>query len=59
MLKGFFGGMTRWPRAHQKIGSNSFDLELDEACEQMKGSGDHPERTPRRQDKDDRKYLVE
>ena len=59
VLKGFFGGMTQRPRAHQKVDSNSFDLESDEACEQIKGSGDHPERSPRKQDIDDRKNLLE
>ena len=59
VLKGFFGGMTQRPRAHQKIDSDSFDLESDRACGQIKGNGDHLERTPRRQDKDVRKYLVE
>ena len=59
VLMRFFGGMTQRPWAYQKIDSDSFDLDSDEACGQINGSGDHPERTPRWQDKGDGKYLVE
>jgi len=59
VFMGFFGGMTLRPGVRQKIDSDSFDLESGEACGQINGSGDHPERTPRRQDQGDRKYLVE
>ena len=58
VLKGCFSGMTQRPRAHQKIDSDSFDLESDRAGGQVKRGGDHPERTPRRRDKDHRKHLV-
>ena len=36
VLKGFFCGMTQRPWAYQKIDSDSFDLDSDEACGQIK-----------------------